>query len=193
MHAGSAQRGHRLLRTSMSCGADRGGELHEMTSIDELDAEMLRILAADPRCGVLTLAERLGVSRNTAQARLARLQDTRLVKGWIPLVDLAQLGFDVQAIVEIELSQGSLEPVVDSLRGTPQVLEVFATTGDGDLLVRVASQSHEALQQLLQQVLAISGVVRTRTLVALSNPVPYRTQPLVDHVTAGSGRGRAQP
>ena len=164
-----------------------------MTSIDELDAEMLRILAADPRCGVLTLAERLGVSRNTAQARLARLQDTRLVKGWVPLVDLPQLGFHVQAIVEIELSQGSLEPVVDSLRATPQVLEVFATTGSGDLLVRVASQSHEALQQLLQQVLAIGGVVRTRTLVALSNPVPYRTQPLVDHVTAGTGRGRAQP
>lgn len=163
----------------------------EMISMDALDADLLRVLAADPRCGVSALADELGVSRNTAQARLARLRDGHLVRGWSPVLDLSRLGLDVQALVEVELSQGALGAVIQNLRDTPQVLEVFATTGSGDLMVRVAATSHEALLQLLQQVLAIVGVVRTKTLVVLSSPVPYRVQPLVDHVTRGAGRGRS--
>lgn len=162
-----------------------------MTTIDRLDAELLRLLAADPRCGVLDLAQQLGVTRNTAQARLARLQSSGLVTGWLPVVDLATLGFTVRALVELELAQGGLTEVVEQLATLANVLEVLATTGSADLIVRIAARTHEEAQHLLQQLLALPGVVRTRTLVILSTPVTHRVQPLLDHVTEGTGRGRA--
>ena len=43
-------------------------------TVDATDARLLLALAGSPRASVLALAERLGVSRNTVQARLARLE-----------------------------------------------------------------------------------------------------------------------
>ncbi|MDT7653420.1 MAG: hypothetical protein QOI36_4826, partial [Pseudonocardiales bacterium] len=42
--------------------------------IDATDARLLLALAESPRASVLALAERLGLSRNTVQARLAGLE-----------------------------------------------------------------------------------------------------------------------
>lgn len=162
-----------------------------MNRMDRLDAELLRLLGEDVRTSVGSLAERLAVNRNTVQARLARLREGPLLTGWAPVVDLHAAGLHVQAFVQIELSQGAMTSVLSALRDIPQVLEVLATTGSADLLVRVATASNEALQLLLQEVLAVPGVVHTQTQVLLSAPVPYRVQPLLDHMTEGMARGRA--
>ncbi|MGV9482499.1 AsnC family transcriptional regulator, partial [Gordonia aichiensis] len=39
---------------------------------DALDAALLAELAADPRAPILELAQRLGIARNTVQARMKR-------------------------------------------------------------------------------------------------------------------------
>jgi transketolase N-terminal domain/subunit len=41
--------------------------------IDELDARLIELLAAEPRVGVLEGSRRLGVARGTVQARLDNL------------------------------------------------------------------------------------------------------------------------
>lgn len=43
-------------------------------SLDGTDAKILLALAAEPRATVVALAERLGLSRNTVQARLAKME-----------------------------------------------------------------------------------------------------------------------
>ncbi|WP_309068641.1 AsnC family transcriptional regulator, partial [Microbacterium sp.] len=44
-----------------------------MASLDHVDLELLAALSEDPRATVVALAERLRLSRNTVQARMARL------------------------------------------------------------------------------------------------------------------------
>lgn len=53
--------------------------LYIMT-IDQLDARLIALLAAEPRLGVLECSRRLGVARGTVQARLDRLTS----RGWSP-------------------------------------------------------------------------------------------------------------
>jgi len=162
-----------------------------MTSIDRLDADIVALLTDDPRAGVTELAGRLGVTRNTVQARLQRMVSAGVLAGYSARVDLDRVGLPVVAFIDLELAQGALQDVVDELSRLPHVLEVHATTGRGDLLVRLAARGHAELQRLLQDVLAVPGVVRTTTHIALSNPVPYRTVPLLRAMTSTTGRGRA--
>lgn len=150
-----------------------------MTTIDQLDVDLLAALAHDPRTPASELAHIVGVSRNTVQARLARLRDSQLVAGYTPRIDLAALGILVEAFVDIELAQGSLQRVIDALRTLPSVLEIHAVTGRGDLLVRVATTTREQLQTLLQEILAIRGVRRTTTNIALTTPLGFRVSPLL--------------
>lgn len=162
-----------------------------MISIDKLDAALLRLLSDDPRAQVMDLATRLGVARNTIASRMRRLEDSGVVSGYRPDIDLPTLGLTVQAFVGAETVQGRIGAVIDSLRQIPEVLEVHTTTGREDLLIRIAAPSHEELLHVLERILGVDGVAHTSTTLALTTPITYRTQPLIDHITRDAGHGRS--
>lgn len=164
-----------------------------MFSIDRLDVDLLKMLARDARAGVLELASRLGISRNTVQSRLKRLEEGGLVAGYRPELDLARIGIATQAFIGLEVQQGRLGPIVEALIGIPQVLEIHATTGREDLLVRVATETQAGLQQLIEQVVGIPGVVHSTTTLALTTPLTFRAVPLLKDMTRNAGWGRSTP
>ena len=102
--------------------------------LDALDSALLSELAADPRTPILELASRLKVARNTVQARMKRLEESGLVRGYPPNINLSQLGFAVHALVFIETDQTKMNAIIEALQDVPHVLEVHATTGRADLL-----------------------------------------------------------
>lgn len=167
--------------------------MNQLLSIDRLDVELLEMLARDARTGVVELASTLGISRNTVQSRLRRLEDGGLVTGYRPVVDLQQAGIATQAFIGLEVQQGRLSSIFDALAAIPQVLEVHITTGREDLLVRVATQTQAGLQELIEQIVVIPGVVHSTTTLALTTPLPYRAVPLLKYMTRNAGWGRSTP
>lgn len=162
-----------------------------MPSIDRLDAHIIHQLSGNARKGIVELATILGVTRATVQARLKRLEDSRVLIGFLPQVNLPAIGVTVEAFAALALEQGQLDGVVAELKTLPQVLEIHATTGREDLLVRLASTSNPELQLLVQRVLSLPGVAHSNTTLALTTPLPYRVQPLLDHLTEEAGWGRS--
>jgi DNA-binding Lrp family transcriptional regulator len=147
--------------------------------LDELDARLLRELDEAPRVGVLELSRRLGVARGTVQARLDRLVERGVIKSFAPTLDPVALGYGVTAFATLEIRQGQGQAVLAHLRSIPEVLEVHTTTGPGDMLCRVVARSNDDLQHVLDRVTQYPEIVRTSTVIALSNPVPHRVLPLV--------------
>jgi DNA-binding Lrp family transcriptional regulator len=148
--------------------------------LDELDARLLRELDAAPRVGVLELSRRLGVARATAQARLDRLVARGVIATFAPTLDPVALGYTVTAFATLEIRQGRGRDVLQHLAAIPQVLEVHTITGQGDMLCRVVARSNDDLQHVLDRVTEYPEIVRTSTVIALSNPVTHRVLPLVD-------------
>jgi len=157
--------------------------------VDHLDAALIELLAAEPRVGVLEASKRLGVARGTVQARLERLQERGVITGYGPDVDPAALGYEVTAFVTLEIRQaGGHDPVAERLAGIPEVLEAHTTTGEGDLLCRVAARSNLHLEEIVQNLLALPGVTRTRTEISLNQRVGYRVLPLVKQLRTAQSR-----
>jgi len=157
--------------------------------LDALDVALLSALREHPRAGALELSRITGVARATVSARLQRLEDGGVITGYGPDIDVAAAGFGVQAFVTLEIAQGAIEDVQRDLENIPGLLEAHATTGSGDVLCRVAASSHEALQQVLVDLNRSSAVVRSTSVVALSQLVPWRTLPLLEsEAAAGAGR-----
>jgi DNA-binding Lrp family transcriptional regulator len=161
-------------------------------SLDALDVALLAALREQPRAGALELSRITGVARATVSSRLQRLEDTGVITGYGPDVDVSAAGFGVQAFVTLEIAQGAIEDVQRDLEAVPGLLEAHATTGSGDVLCRVAAESHEALQQVLVDLNRSPAVVRSTSVVALSHLVPWRTLPLL-RSAATPGAGRARP
>ena len=147
--------------------------------IDELDARLLRELDESPRVGVLELSRRLGVARGTVQARLDRLVERRVIASFAPTLDPVALGYSVMGFATLEIRQGQGQAVLAHLAEIPEVLEVHTITGPGDMLCRVVARSNDDLQRVLDRLTQHQEIVRTSTVIALSNPVRHRVLPLV--------------
>ena len=148
--------------------------------MDDLDRTLISLYAAEPRVGVLEASRRLGVARGTVQARLDRLAATGVIRGWGPELSPEALGFPVTAFLTLEISQSAgHEAVAAHLATIPEVLEAFTITGAGDLWCRVVSRSNADLQRVIDRVIAVEGVQRASTVMALAEQVPFRVRPLV--------------
>jgi DNA-binding Lrp family transcriptional regulator len=175
----------RVLTSYRTRNEDRS-VLYNLSVLDDLDARLIRLLSAEPRLGVLECSRRLGVARGTVQARLDRLTARGVVRGFGPDVDPAALGYDVTAFVTVELRQGlGHAAVAAELARIPEVLEAHTVIGAGDMFCRVVARSNADLQRVIDAVVAISGIVRTNTVIALAPQIPYRVLPLVRGFATG--------
>jgi DNA-binding Lrp family transcriptional regulator len=148
--------------------------------LDTLDARLIALLSEEPRIGVLECSRRLGVARGTVQARLDRLQAQGVIRGFGPQVDPAAFGYSVDAFATLEIRQaGGHGPVATRLAAIPEVLEAHTITGAGDLLCRMVARSNQDLQRVIDAVVAVDGVERCSTVIALATPLPHRVLPLV--------------
>ncbi|MGY1734329.1 Lrp/AsnC family transcriptional regulator [Geodermatophilus sp. SYSU D01045] len=148
--------------------------------LDATDARLVQALTDDPRATVMALSQRLGLARNTVQARLARLESSGLLAPFDARVRPEALGYRLGAYVTVQVVQRSLEEVAAALAALPEVLEVTALSGAADLLVRVVAVDADDLWRLTEQVLAVPGVERTDTALALRRYVDHRVAPLLE-------------
>jgi DNA-binding Lrp family transcriptional regulator len=131
---------------------------------------LLSTLGELTRPNVLELSRRLGLARNTVQARIDRLQDSGVIAGWGPLVDLRAMGYTVLAFMTLEIAQGQESAALAELVAIPEVLEIHKTTGPGDLVCRVVARTNDHLHAVIEKVLAAPGVRRTTSSLALNSP-----------------------
>lgn len=169
-------------------------------SVDDLDRALLLELLERPRAGLREYARVLNVARGTVAARFLRLQESGVITGLAPQVSTRGLGYPVSAFVQLDLAQGHLDSVVAELTAIAEVIEAHTVTGDGDLLCHVVARDTAELEQVVQRVIAVPGVVRTRSQVALTQRIPHRVLPLVRQAVTGrapakrvSARAAARP
>lgn len=156
-----------------------------MTAVDATDARLLLALAEDPRATVMALSQRLGLARNTVQARLSRLEAGGVLASFDRRIRPEALGHPLGAYVTVQVVQRSLADVAEALADIPEVLEVTGLSGATDLLVHVAAKDADDLWRITEQVLAIPGVQRTDTALSLRRFVEHRVGPLLERVARG--------
>jgi DNA-binding Lrp family transcriptional regulator len=148
--------------------------------MDELDAALIRLFAAEPRIGVLEASRRLGVARGTVQARLDKLGRSGVIADWGPTLDPEALGYPVTAFLTLEIQQGvGHDSVAEQLSAIPELLEAFTITGVGDMWCRVVARSNADLQRVIDSVLGCDGIVRSTTVIALATQIRHRVLPLL--------------
>lgn len=158
--------------------------------LDELDAQIIATMRAEPRIGISEIARRLAVARGTVQARLEKLVSRGMITNFGPEIDPTRMGYPILAFVFLELSQGRLEEAIEHLRSIPEVLEAHGTSGTRDLLCRVVAHDTEHLQELINLVLETSAVRRSTSYIAMSRQIPLRTEPLLERIRSDAAGDR---
>ncbi|WP_396613724.1 HTH-type transcriptional regulator Lrp (plasmid) [Haloferax sp. S1W] len=123
---------------------------------ENLDPKLVNALLDDGRTSLRSLAEELDVSVTTVSNHLRDLEDEDVIAGYTPRVNYDALGYDVTGIIQLKVEGSSLTEVSKLLEEQTQILSVYETTGDYDVVAvgkfRDTGDMNTQIKALLQDV-----------------------------------------
>ncbi|WP_413808385.1 Lrp/AsnC family transcriptional regulator [Streptomyces sp. OE57] len=134
--------------------------------LDDIDRDILRLLQMDGRASIRSVAEQVHVSRANAYARINRLIDDGVIRGFSARVDQERAGQGASAYITLKIVQNSWRTVREELRQLPGATHIALVSGDFDVLLLVHTEDNRSLRELvLTRIQAIPEVLSTRTLL----------------------------
>ncbi len=135
--------------------------------MDELDRDVLRLLAEDARLSMAELGRRIGLSRTATLARVRRLEDEGAILGYRAEIRTELTERSHQARVGIVLRSPDVAAYVRRLAELPELEEAESVAGEYDLVVRFATDGAERLDAILDRINGWRETVRTTTWIVL--------------------------
>ncbi len=127
--------------------------------LDHTDIAILQALMEDGRRSFREIAQSIGVSAPTVESRVKRLFRTGIIRKIVPILDLEKIEGGVSALILLKVDLQELEDVVKRLVPLEETRSIFVTTGEANLVVKVALSSNEKIQSFLaSQISGLKGV-----------------------------------
>ncbi|MGW1025503.1 Lrp/AsnC family transcriptional regulator [Streptomyces sp. NPDC002577] len=134
--------------------------------LDAIDRDILQLLQADGRASIRSVADRVHVSRANAYARINRLIEDGVIRGFSARIDHERAGQGASAYITLKIVQNSWRTVREQLRALPEAAHIALVSGDFDVLLLVHTSDTRALRDVvLTKLQAIPEVLSTRTLL----------------------------
>ncbi|SDY66689.1 Lrp/AsnC family transcriptional regulator [Citreimonas salinaria] len=143
----------------------------ETSGLDRFDRAILAVLTVEGRVSITELARRIGLSKSPTQARLRRLEETGVVRGYRAIVDPIRLGLDHVAFVEVKLSdtgEHALAAFNNAVTAIAEIEQAHLIAGNFDYLLKVRTADMRAYRRVLaDRISTLPGVASTSTYVAM--------------------------
>lgn len=141
---------------------------NQKPQIDQTDIKILNSLKQDSRVSHRRLAGKLGISGVMASARIKTMEDFGLLKGYTALLDPAKLGYDLTAIIFIQMEGGYIKNLEAELSQMTNVIAVYEITGDFDVVAVVKFKDRETLNLMIKDLLLTRHIKKTMTDVSFN-------------------------
>jgi Lrp/AsnC family transcriptional regulator, leucine-responsive regulatory protein len=142
--------------------------------VEDLDRQIVALLAADGRRSYTDLARDTGLSVSAVHQRVRRLEKRGVVRGYHAEIDADEVGLPMTAFVSIKpIDPAAPDDAPERLAGLPAIEACHSVAGDESYILKVRVASPSALEGLLQEIRAAANV-STRTTVVLSTPYEGR-------------------
>lgn len=147
-------------------------------SLDSVDLAILKLLRVDGRASIRSVAEQVHISRANAYARISRLLDEGVIRGFSARVDHERAGQGAAAYIAMSIVQDSWRTVRQKLEEVPGASHIALVSGDFDVLLLVHTTDNKALRELvLGRIHTIPEVLSTRTLLVFDEAEPMTPPP----------------
>ena len=136
--------------------------------MDSLDINILKILNQDARTSFSEIARRLGHSITTISLRVKSMEDSGIIRKYIPVLDSEKCGYDFTAVIHLIISKGKLKEVEEIVKAENNVAAVYDVTGGYDAIIigRFRSSSH--LEKFTRWMQSIDFVESVSTSIVLN-------------------------
>ena len=142
--------------------------------MEEINATIISLLAADGRMSFTELARRTGLSVSAAQQRVRRLEQRGVIKGYSAVVSAEEIGLPLTAFVSIRaFDPAAPDDAPQRLAHLAAIEACHSVAGKASYILKVRVGSPRDLEDLLQEIRAAANV-STHTTIVLSTPFENR-------------------
>ena len=139
-----------------------------MGKIDDIDMKILSELAKDASISVPKLSKKINVNSSVVYSRIKRLSKRQLIKRFTIEVNDEVLGYGVSALVGISIDSKYRDQILEEMMRIDSIREIYEVTGRFDLIIKVKSQSLDALHEAVSAKIGrINGVLHTETFIEM--------------------------
>lgn len=138
-----------------------------MSKIDELDKQILKLIAEDARIPFLEVARLCNVSGAAIHQRIQKLTSLGILKGSQYVIDPEKIGYGTCAYIGLNLKDpGTFDEVVERLKQIPEVVECHYTTGNFDMFIKIYAVNNHHLLTIIHDQLQPLGLASSQTLIS---------------------------
>lgn len=152
--------------------------VQQMTELDAISHNILRVLESDGRISNIDLAARVGLSPSACLRRVQELERTGIIKGYRAVLDREKLGAGITAFVMVGLSahlSKDARAFERAMEAAPQVRECHNITGVVEYLLRVEVADLPAYKDFHANILGVLPQVASITShISLGSPKDKR-------------------
>ena len=138
-----------------------------MTQKNDIDSQILRLLAEDSRQSYRELAKQLDISHVTVSSRVKALEESGVIRGYTSVIDHDKLDYYPLCLRISALQGGNLSRIGDEVASHPEVNVVMRVSGDCELLALAMCESRESALVLLDRINEISGIAKAESHIVL--------------------------
>ena len=140
---------------------------YSIMELDSLDRHILSVLMDDSRLSYRQIAKKVGVSTATVMNRIKALEK-EIIKRYTVILDYEKLGYDVEVIIEVQISKGKMLQVEKEISNHPNVFAVYDTTGQFDASILARFPNRRKLDAFIKKLQTYDFVERTNTKIILN-------------------------
>jgi Lrp/AsnC family transcriptional regulator for asnA, asnC and gidA len=120
--------------------------------------DIVRLLMENARVSYVEIAEKLGVSEAAVRKRIKRLEDLGVIRRYTIDVDPKRLGYEVLAIVGLDVEPEHLLKVMEELRSREEAVRLYLTSGDHMLIVECWFRGSQELSSFVKNLESREGI-----------------------------------
>jgi len=133
--------------------------------LDEADFKILEVLARNPRAGVSQIARETGLSRPTVRARLKRLLQSGIIKGFRVELDEEKVG---SRVFLLTLTVDSVEEAIKEILDFGGTYEVYVSPGNPNLIAFLYVYDVDSLASILELVKKLDPHAEIRPVTSIT-------------------------
>jgi Lrp/AsnC family leucine-responsive transcriptional regulator len=155
--------------------ADRSGGARD---VDTIDVRIVELLRYNARVSIAELARKVGLSPPAVHERVAKLEQSRVIRAYRADVAPEAMGLGITALVGIVQSARADEhELVNTVERFHEVEACYFVAGEESFMLKVRVSTVGDLERLILRLTKIDGVERTRTTIVLSTKWEDRPRP----------------
>jgi len=128
---------------------------------------LIKLLMENARASYVEIAEKLGVSEAAVRKRIRRLEDLGVIRRYTIDLDPRRLGYEVLAIIGLDVEPEHLLKVMEELKGREEVVRLYLTSGDHMLIIECWFENSQEFSSFIKGLESREGIRRVCPAIVL--------------------------